>query len=100
MAHEHGGRADKLGNRFELNWVIYQLLEVISERKKFVIIEAIGDDEKGVDLWVGNLDGSREGQQCKSRHGSDESWTIARIDKLGILSNWKKQLSRGNDMYH
>lgn len=81
MAHEIGGRADKFGNRFELNWVLRQLLEVISEKKNYIIIEAIGDDEKGIDLWVGNLDGTREGQQCKSRHGSDECWTFSKINE-------------------
>ena len=52
MAYEIGGRADKYGNRFETNWTIRKLLEVIEEKIESVTIEAIGDDEKGADLWI------------------------------------------------
>ena len=31
MAYEGCGRADKYGNRFEYNWVVYKLLDVIEE---------------------------------------------------------------------
>lgn len=31
MAYEKGGRADKYGNRFEYNWIIYNLLDVVKE---------------------------------------------------------------------
>ena len=57
MAHEIGGRADKFGNRFENNWVISKLLDVIEERVSFIILEALGEDEEGVDLWVGYNNG-------------------------------------------
>ena len=54
MGYEKGGRADKAGNRFENNWILYNLLQVIEERIQYVMIEAIGEDEEGVDLWIGN----------------------------------------------
>ena len=98
MAYEIGGRADKFGNRFEYNWVIHKLLDVVEERISYVLIEAIGDDEQGVDLWIGNIDGTREAQQCKARSGSDESWTYGAINDKGILLYWKKQLSRSKDI--
>lgn len=94
MAYEKGGRADKLGNRFEYNWVLYNLLQVIEEKIQYVMIEAIGEDEEGVDLWIGNLDGSREGQQCKGRYGSEDTWTYGSLNAKGIWKKWKKQLSR------
>lgn len=94
MAYEKGGRADKAGNRFEYNWIIYNLLQVIEERIQYVMIEAIGKDEEGVDLWIGNLDGSREGQQCKGRYGSEESWSYGIVNAKGIWAKWKKQLER------
>ena len=31
MPLEQGGRADKAGNKYEINWCIYQLLNVIYE---------------------------------------------------------------------
>lgn len=94
MGYEKGGRADKEGNRFENNWTIYNLLQVIEEKIQYVTIEAIGEDEEGVDLWIGNLDGSREGQQCKGRYGSEESWSYGDINAKGIWKKWKEQLER------
>lgn len=92
MAYEKGGRADKYGNRFEYNWVIYNLLDVVREKISYVMIEAIGEAEKGVDLWIGNLDGTREGQQCKGRYGDEDQWTYGMVNAKGIFANWKKQL--------
>lgn len=94
MGYEKGGRADKAGNRFENNWILYNLLQVIEERIQYVMIEAIGEDEEGVDLWIGNWDGSREGQQCKGRYGSEESWSFGTLNTKGIWTKWKKQLER------
>lgn len=94
MAYEIGGRADKYGNRFEYNWTISRLLDVLNEKISYVVIEAIGDDEKGVDLWIGNKDGSREGQQCKGRAGSEDYWTYSSVNAKGIFINWKAQLER------
>lgn len=96
MAYEIGGRADKYGNRFEQNWTISQLLDVVEEKKEYVIVEAIGEAEQGVDLWVGNSDGSKEGQQCKARSGSSEQWTFGEVNAKGIWDNWAKQLSNPN----
>jgi len=50
MAFEPGGRADKLGNRYEGRWVAKQLLRLLNEDIQSVTIEAVGDDEKGVDF--------------------------------------------------
>lgn len=94
MAYEVGGRADKYGNRFEYNWTINKLLDVLNEKISYVIIEAVGDDEKGVDLWIGNSNGVREGQQCKGRAGSEEYWTYGSVNAKGIFTNWKQQLER------
>lgn len=32
MAYEIGGRADKYGNRFEYNWTISKVLDVIEKK--------------------------------------------------------------------
>jgi hypothetical protein len=74
MSYEVGGRADKNGNRYEIRWVIYQMMTVLEERIESVTLEALGDDEKGVDVWIFNNDGTREAQQCKGRNGSREAW--------------------------
>lgn len=95
MPNELGGRADKRGNRFEFRWVTYQILKVLDEKLDYVVLEALGDDEQGVDIWIGK-NGGREGQQCKGRNGSKEYWDYGTANAKGIFSNWKYQLDRDN----
>lgn len=67
MPLEKGGRADKQGNSYEINCVIYELLKVLDEVNYSVVIEALGEDEVGTDILVTDMSGHREHQQCKSR---------------------------------
>ena len=94
MAYEVGGRSDKYGNRFELNWVISKLLDVIEERIASVVVEALGDDEQGVDLWIEYKSGVREAQQCKGRNGSLEYWNYGTANSRAIWENWKHHLEQ------
>src|SRR4051812_38110615 len=94
MALEPGGYADKLGNRYEGRWVARQMLRVLNEDLRSVTVEAIGDDEHGVDLWVERVDVGRQAQQCKLRNASDDKWTIADLARYGVLSAMRLQLDR------
>ncbi|MBH5317507.1 hypothetical protein I6N90_06715 [Paenibacillus sp. GSMTC-2017] len=94
MPYELGGRADKSGNRFEIRWIIYKILEVLEEKLEYIMFEALGDDERGVDIWIGNKNGTREGQQCKGRNASKEYWDYGTANARGIFTNWKFQLER------
>lgn len=51
MPYELGGRSDKSGNKFEIRWTVNQILEVLDERLDYITLEALGDDEQGVDIW-------------------------------------------------
>ncbi len=92
MPFEAGGRADKFGNRYEGRWVLKQLLRLIQEDIKSITLEAIGNEEEGIDLWVRNKDGTQICSQCKGRNGSKEYWTIGDLGAKGIFQNAKKQL--------
>ncbi|MCU6713173.1 hypothetical protein M6D81_31195 [Paenibacillus sp. J5C_2022] len=94
MPYELGGRADKSGNRFEIRWTIYQILDVLDERLDYITLEALGDDERGVDIWAGQKNGIREAQQCKGRNSSKEYWDYGTANAKGIFANWKFQLER------
>ena len=69
MPLEIGGRADKQGNKYEINCIIYEMLKVLDETNYSVIIEALGTDEIGTDILVTTFDGLKEHQQCKARNG-------------------------------
>lgn len=97
MAFEPGGYANKLGNRYEGRWVVKQLLRLLNEEIQSVKIEAIGDDEYGVDLLITRNNGKTQFQQCKARNGSKKSWSVADLNIRGILSHMKSQLDRNQD---
>jgi hypothetical protein len=94
MPFESGGLADKLGNRYEGRWVAAQLLSLLEEKIQSVTIEAIGDDEQGVDLWIAQKNGVRQAQQCKARNASKEYWPISDLIARGVLSKIRFQLER------
>ncbi|WP_430788361.1 hypothetical protein VBD025_00755 [Virgibacillus flavescens] len=99
MPYEKAGRSDKQGNRYEIKWCVYQLLKVLEEKLDYITLEAIGDDEEGVDLWVVHKDSTQEGQQCKGRNGANETWSYGALNSKEILSKWKSQLDRGDNFY-
>lgn len=92
MPYEIGGRADKSGNRYEFRWVVYQILRILEEKINAILLEAVGNDEKGIDVWVRKNDGTKEGQQCKGRNGSKETWDYPSIRDKNIIKTWKYQL--------
>lgn len=96
MPLEIGGRADKQGNKYEINCIIYEMLKVLDETNYSVIIEALGADEIGTDILVTTFDGLKEHQQCKARNASKEYWNISDLKSKDIFSTWKIQLNRDN----
>ncbi|CDA10181.1 hypothetical protein [Intestinibacter bartlettii] len=96
MAYEIGGRADKLGNRYESRWVVKKILSIVKEEIDSIILEAIGEEEEGVDVIVINKDGSKEYHQCKGRNASKDKWSIADLNSKNILQNSKKHLDRSS----
>jgi hypothetical protein len=87
MGFEPGGRSDKLGNRFEGRWTARQLLRLLNEEIRSVTLEAVGDDERGVDLWIELNSGSKEAHQCKARNRSKESWGINDLKNREVLNH-------------
>lgn len=94
MPLERGGRADKIGNRYEVKCIISELLKLISEKNYSIVIEALGDDERGTDILVNRSDGIIEHQQCKARNSSNVDWSVSDLQSRGILEKWKFQLER------
>jgi hypothetical protein len=98
LPYETGGRADKFGNRYESRWVVNQLLRLLNEEIASVTVEAIGEEEEGVDLWIKNLDGSQECHQCKARNGSKEYWELGDLNTRGIFKKAKQQLDSNKNV--
>lgn len=97
MPLEKGGRADKKGNQYEINCIIYEILKILDEINYSIIIEALGVDEIGTDILVTTFEGIKEHQQCKARNASKKSWGISDLRARNILSAWKTQLNRDDN---
>ncbi len=80
MSFERGGRSDKFGNRYEGQWVAKQMLRLLKEEISSITIEAVGDDEKGVEFWLETRE-ERQAHQCKARNKSKESWSISDLSQ-------------------
>jgi hypothetical protein len=89
MAHEPGGIADKFGNRYESDWTVRRLLGLLNERIRSVRLEPLAE---GVDLEVTLLDGVKRAEQCKSRNGDKDSWSVADLDRVGVLAKLRSYL--------
>ncbi len=94
MSLEPGGIADKVGNRYEGRWIVRQLLRVLNETLKNVAVEAIGDDQDGVDMLVELPSGIQRAEQCKIRNLNNDKWTIADLDRRGILAAMRSFLDK------
>ncbi len=97
MPLEKGGRADKKGNQYEINCIIYEILKILDEINYSIVVEALGVDEIGTDILVTTFEGIKEHQQCKARNASKKSWRISDLKARNILSAWKTQLNRDDD---
>lgn len=100
MAMEAGGYAEKLGNRYEANWIAHQLLRLLDEKIASVTVEPLGSDEVGTDVIVENIDETLEYHQCKGSVGDAEHWSAALLFNKGILKNAFEQIERGKRKFH
>lgn len=84
MSLEHGGKADKDGNKYEYEWVICQILQVIKRNIRSFIWEPIGPSSDGVDISVIKED-YYDYHQCKASNAGKDSWTISDLKKIILL---------------
>lgn len=99
MSFEIGGRADKLGNRYEGRWIATQLLRLLEEENRYIVVEPIGDDERGVEFFIELKNGIRQFHQCKARNASEESWSVNNLKGKGVIQNIIYQLDRQQESY-
>lgn len=91
MSLERGGKADKDGNRYEYEWILYNVLEVINNDIQSFIWEPIGPDADGVDVTV--ITNHNDYQQCKASNGDRDYWRLSDLMSNKILDRWKSRLS-------
>jgi hypothetical protein len=92
-----GGPADKLGNRYENWWTVWQLVRQLQGACESIRIEDPGVDKAEFVLAVG---GHREWHQAKRSHPSGR-WTLAKLagSEVGLLQAIGKLLDGNADRF-
>ncbi len=85
-----GGATDKIGNRYEGRWTVHCIIEILAGRADSIRLEPPGKDGEGVEFWLrrGQV---REYYQVKRQNSKSGHWSLADLDRKGILAHfWKK----------
>ena len=73
-----GGESDKLGNQFESVWTVDAVIDVFLGDFQSITVEAIGEESKGVEFHLQNLDNSLQFHSVKrQKQGGD--WSVAKL---------------------
>ena len=81
-----GGEADKFGNRYESLWTVDAALDLIDGEYRDLTVEAVGDEDSGMEFVRTTRTGVREYHSIKSQR-SESYWTLARLKSEDILND-------------
>lgn len=71
-----------------------QLLKLLEEEIQYIVVEPIGDDERGVEFFIEFKNGVKQFHQCKARNASEEAWSVNNLKSRGVIDNILFQLDR------
>lgn len=94
MSPRSGGESDKLGNYYEGQWIIWQMLEVIAGRAESITIEELGELGDGAE-FVLRSGGKELLHQLKRQIGDANEWTLGALRAKGVLKHAAHHTSRG-----
>jgi hypothetical protein len=83
-----GGAADKVGNRYESLWTVYQLLDILEGNADAITIEPHGAVGDGIEFYV--EDGDRTVYHQAKRQAPGTRWTLNALS--GILDTFREKL--------
>jgi tetratricopeptide (TPR) repeat protein len=85
-----GGATDKFGNRYEGRWTVHCITEVLAGCADSIRLEPPGTAGEGIEFWLRKGD-SYEYHQVKRQNTRSGHWSLAELDRKGILSHfWTK----------
>jgi hypothetical protein len=85
-----GGPADKKGNRYENQWVVLKMLEVLNDEALYLRLEP---QEEGIDFELKKADVT-EYYQVKKPLTNKFNWTMRDLVESLILTRFKRHLER------
>lgn len=90
-----GGPADKFGNRYEGRWTVACLANVLDDRWESVTLEP--EDGFKIEFTGIRADGSAEHHQAKRKAPGDSSWSLALLDREGLLEAMVRWTEPGHE---
>ncbi|MFD4998550.1 hypothetical protein [Streptomyces buecherae] len=98
MAPEPGGKADKLGNRYESMWTIRYALHVLRGDGESITLEPDGVLGEGTE-FVYRSNGRTEVHQVKRQNRNSNSWSVASLHEKQIWRHLRTHAEAGHDFY-
>ena len=89
-----GGESDKFGYRYESLWTIDAALDLIDGEYRDLTVEAVGDEDAGVEFVRTTRTGDREYHSIKRQHSRD-NWTLARLTSKDVLKDLIAKIGAG-----
>lgn len=91
-----GGEADKLGNRYEGRWTVFNMIDVMEEKADSIRLEQPGEDAFEFSVLRG---GRKECHQVKRQRSGRGSWTLSALEthQIKVLSGFWQSLNEANN---
>lgn len=99
MGFERGGRADKLGNRYE-NYILAKLL-LYTLKGQFISVEVEPLDMDAIEYLAVKADGRVFYYQCKGSNGAFDHWRMSDLKSHEVFIRAAQLIGKGKDTeYH
>jgi hypothetical protein len=90
-----GGAAAKFGDRYEGQWTVYCLSEILMQEATALRPEVPGED--GFEFWLRRKDATVEFHQSKRQQTESGQWSLAGLRTAGVLAAVRSRLSEDED---
>ena len=98
MTPRPGGEAAKLGGHFEAAWTVRMALEVLHGRASAIVLEPEPPLGFGAEFVLDRRD-VLEAHQVKRQHGLRNGWTVAALNREGVLDAAGLQADDGREFH-
>lgn len=95
MVPRPGGETDKLGNKYELAWVIRHALYCILDDQRSLIVEDVDPEIGKGSEFTYNTGVVAEVHQLKRQNGNSNSWTVKALADLKVFETAATHVAAG-----
>jgi hypothetical protein len=89
-----GGIAAKHGDRYETEWTVHCVLEILRSHADSIELEPIGSEGVGIEFVIQRGE-DREYHQVKRRNTGSGHWTLTALHVEGVIAAFARKLDEG-----